>query len=146
MTEQETEKPVFTDKEISSLKDIIDDKALISEEDKKALKKLKGNVSLSDSDLAELFSRCYNLFSLISGSLNEEDEKDFRKQVQEYLQWYDKKTGAGNLSDFVQSLKQADGGFGTMHYGGYLKTKISIYREDYLSFIDLFIQIVDLED
>jgi len=138
-------KPSFSDDDINNMNALIESKDLISDEEKDKIKKL-GSLSLEqDYNLSVLFSRCYDYFLMIKDFLFDE-ENDFRSKVGEYLGWYKQYTNVDSIRFFVQECDNVGGGIGTHYYHNLLKTKVLLYREEFMNFISLFTKIAGVED
>ena len=140
----------FTDEEIEKIKNIIDNKELVSDGEKEIIagtNKIVGLLTLSKTDdirLGILFAKCYGSLNMICDSLFDE-ENDFRSKVREYLDLYKNRFGADGIHLYVQQMERADSGIGTFYNQGKIQTRIIMYREDYLKFIQFFVKIAEVE-
>lgn len=143
--EEEKMLPKFTDEEIESIKSVIDNKELISDEDKEKIKKLRSLAIEQDLHLSRLFVRCYDYLMMIHQSILDDDE-DFSVRIKDYLDEIGRKTHADSVRDGVQQLEEINQGIGTFFYNGLLKSRAIMHRQDYLDMINFFIKIGGVED
>lgn len=127
----------LTDEEISSIKDIVEDKELISNDKKKDLQKLKTKSSTNDISLGILVIDCYNILELNIGSYSD-DENDFREKMKNFI-------SSINIEPLRECL--SDYGFGK-EFGDYqtervIKSIVASNRDNYLNLINLFFRITE---
>ena len=138
-------KPNFSDEQIEHLKSIVDNKDLIQDSDKDKILIMRSHMDSDNFMMAQLFVKCYNYLSMIKDFLYDE-EKDFRKPIQEYLDYLQDKTNVEKIHQSIRKYQELSGGIGSHD----LKLKIFIAvnenKKEVIDFINFFIKIGDITE
>ena len=138
-------KTEFTDEELESMKNIIENKELISDKEKDEIKKLLVSAVRQDYELAYLFVKCFDYLNRFKDDLFDE-ENNFRDKVERFLDYYNKECGIKDTREIVQKVGRIDGGIGTYYLQRTLIRETEENREDYWKLIGVLTKIVGVEE
>ena len=130
-------KNFFLKEEIETMRDIATEKDFISEdESKKEIKKLREHSSTNPLVFCKLFITCYDYFY--------DNSSHFNKKIIKYLDFFNE-FAIDSLRDHLSTYEDKDSFLGDFYNKGYIKTRISMYKEHYDDLIKLFFQVFDVE-
>lgn len=128
--------------DIDILKSIFEDSEIIRDEDKKVLNQKRDKSRKDNIVLGDLFLFCFDTLSDYSYLFEDEDNKDLRKNVENYLfTFYDL---IPRLRELVSNYE--DGEVGSYFDGEKVKDYVTLYREKMGKLVNVFFGIVSGEE
>jgi len=130
----------FSEQEIENLRDLIEDKDLVEEDELEELKKKSGKMLIDSTILAEIFLKCYN-YLYVNQHLFKNEDKDYTQKLKNYLGGFDIQDLRNQLEEYGKGVE-----FGSYYVSRRIKNIVSKDRRKMIDLVLLFFKLFGEEE